>query len=87
MYFVPRFLTLWYTSARLDPISLAEISMRDLRRHAVIVIIIGLIGFSALARRPRFEQIHTVDVLQLLVSGACFGIGLTLLFSRLLTKP
>jgi len=56
--------------------------MRDLRRHAVIVIMIGLIGFSTLARRPRFQDIHNVDILQLLASGACFGIGLTLLLSR-----
>jgi hypothetical protein len=56
--------------------------MRDLRRHAIIVIMLGLIGFSALARRPRFQEIHNVDILQLLGSGACFGVGLTLLLTR-----
>jgi hypothetical protein len=56
--------------------------MRNLRRHAVIIILLGLIGFSALARRPRFQEIHNVDILQLLASGACFGIGLTLLIGN-----
>ena len=56
--------------------------MRNVRRHAAIVIMIGLIGFSALARRPRFQEIHNLDIMQLLASGACFGVGLTLLLGR-----
>jgi hypothetical protein len=56
--------------------------MNKNRRRAVIVIIIGLIGLTTLMRRPRFETFHTVDVLQLLASGACFGVGATLLFGR-----
>lgn len=39
-------------------------------------LIVGLIGFLALTQRPRFADIHTVDVLQLLASGMCFGVAL-----------
>ena len=45
-------------------------------RSVVFLPIIGMIGFMNVARNPRFEAIHTVDVLQLLVSGLCVGIAL-----------
>lgn len=38
--------------------------------------LIGLIGLFNLMERPRFTAIHTVDVAQLLASGACFGVAL-----------
>jgi formate/nitrite transporter FocA (FNT family) len=41
--------------------------------------IIGMIGLLTLMRQPRFESFHTVDVLQLLASGACFGAALAAL--------
>ncbi len=53
-----------------------------LRVRALVVIIIGLIGLVSLMQRPRFQTYHTVDVLQLLASGMCFGLGLVYLLSR-----
>lgn len=44
-----------------------------------MALLIGLVEFSNIARNPRFEAIHTVDVLGLLASGACFGVALTVL--------
>jgi len=52
--------------------------MRKHRRSAPFVFILGIVGLIPLMRNPRFETFHTVDVLQLLASGACFGIALTL---------
>jgi len=40
---------------------------------------VGLIGFYNLMQRPRFADIHTVDVVQLLASGMCFGVALAAL--------
>lgn len=59
--------------------------MRDKRIVAAIFIpiLIGMIGFFNLTRRPRFELFHTVDVLQLLATGMCFGIALAALFAML----
>ncbi len=37
---------------------------------------LGIIGFATLAGRARFSGYHTVDVLQLLASGMCFGVAL-----------
>ncbi|MGB2593118.1 MAG: hypothetical protein WBG02_10995 [Candidatus Acidiferrum sp.] len=37
--------------------------------------LIGMIGLFNLMERPRFASIHTVDVVQLLASGACFGVA------------
>jgi len=44
---------------------------------------VGLIGFYTLMQRPRFAAIHTVDVIQLLASGMCFGVALAFLVSWL----
>jgi hypothetical protein len=48
------------------------------RRLAAIFVpaFVGLIGLFSLINRPRFQTYHTVDVLQLLASGMCFGIAL-----------
>ena len=48
--------------------------------------ILGLIGFINIARRPRFELFHTVDILQLLASGMCFGVALMILLGRMKTR-
>ncbi len=53
--------------------------MRTNRQRAAITLIIGLMGLVQLMRKDRFELFHTVDVLQLLVSGACFGGAITML--------
>jgi hypothetical protein len=45
----------------------------------VAPLVVGLIGFFTLMQRPRFADIHTVDVVQLLASGMCFGVALTAL--------
>jgi len=48
------------------------------RRFAAIFVpaLVGLIGLFSLIGRPRFQTYHTVDVIQLLASGMCFGIAL-----------
>lgn len=61
--------------------------MAGRKQTAAIVIVIGLIGLLPLTRRPRFQNYHAVDVLQLLASGACFGVGITLLVERIRSKP
>ena len=44
-----------------------------------IPVLIGCIGLSNTFRNPRFEAFHSVDVLQLIASGMCFGIALSAL--------
>lgn len=53
-----------------------EVSVSDGRKHlprALVPLLIGLIGLSNVIRQPRFQAFHTVDVLQLVGSGMCFG--------------
>lgn len=45
----------------------------------LLPVIIGLTGLSTLMQRPRFALIQTVDVVQLLGSGACFGVAIAAL--------
>ena len=49
------------------------------RKMGMVVLIVGLLGFLQLTRRPSFETIRTVDMLQLVASGACFGVALVTL--------
>jgi hypothetical protein len=39
-------------------------------------IIIGSVGLVNLMHQPRFEAYRTVDVVQLLGTGACYGVAL-----------
>ena len=55
------------------------------RNMVFIPFLVGLIGFMGLTHNPRFDAFHTVDVLQLLASGMCFGVALMAALGRL--KP
>ncbi|MGH9409011.1 MAG: hypothetical protein ACRD1V_06115 [Vicinamibacterales bacterium] len=45
-----------------------------------VLIMIGSIGFLNLMERPRFQLFHTVDVVQLLATGMCYGVALAWIF-------
>jgi len=45
-----------------------------------MAVVIGSMGLSQIMEKTRFAMYHTVDVVQLLGSGACFGVALTLVF-------
>ena len=44
-------------------------------------IILGCVGLTHLMSEPRFQSFHNVDILQLIVSGMCFGAALFALIS------
>ena len=62
--------------------------MAGRKRRPVVVFIIplffGLLGFYRVTQSPQFESYRTLHVIQLLVSGACFGAILTGLLVMLL---
>ncbi len=41
-----------------------------------IALVVGITGLMTVAGRPRFATYRTVDVLELVASGMCFGIAL-----------
>jgi hypothetical protein len=45
--------------------------------------VIGSVGLVNLVHQPRFETYRTVDVVQLLGAGACYGVALVALFALL----
>jgi hypothetical protein len=50
----------------------------------VIPLVVGLLGFSRVTQGPQFDSYRNVDVVQILVSGACVGAAMTgLLFTFL----
>ena len=49
---------------------------RSLGASVLVLIVIGSAGFFNLSERPRFQAFHTVDVLQLLATGMCYGVAL-----------
>lgn len=50
------------------------------RRPAVasilVPLIIGLVGLNSVMQRPRFAAYRTVDVVQFIGCGLCFGVAL-----------
>ena len=46
------------------------------KAQPVFLLIIGCIALTNVARNPRFEAFHTVDVLGLIAAGLCFGVAL-----------
>jgi len=59
---------------------------RYLVSGAFVPLVIGLFGVFDLTQRPRFANFHSVDVIQLIASGMCFGIALTALI-EFVRKP
>lgn len=39
----------------------------------LVVLLVGLAGFDRVTKSPNFELYRTVDIVQLLGSGVCFG--------------
>jgi len=56
--------------------------MKDRRRLAPIAFVLGVFALTMAMRSPRFESLHTTDVLVILGSGMWFGVGLMALFLR-----
>ena len=56
---------------------------RGLAGSILVLIVIGSIGFFNLTQRPRFQTFHSVDVLQLLATGMCYGVALAGIFALL----
>ena len=53
------------------------------RRRILVAAVVGTMGLFNVLRLPRFEMYHTVDVLQLVGSGMCFGVALATMFRGL----
>lgn len=59
---------------------------RNLSTTIIVLVVVGSIGFLNLSHEARFHMFHTVDVLQLLATGMCYGLALAGIFA-LLRKP
>lgn len=49
---------------------------RSVSASVFVLLIIGSIGFFDLMEKPRFQAFHSVDVLQLIATGMCYGMAL-----------
>ena len=56
-------------------------SRKTLTSAIVVPLIIGIVGLVTLMEKPRFAAFHSVDVLQLVGSGMCFGVALAALIA------
>jgi hypothetical protein len=65
---------------------MSVLNRKTLTSAVVVPLIIGLAGLMNLMQRPRFASFHSVDVVQLLASGMCFGVAVAAL-SALLRRP
>jgi len=56
------------------------------RGNPAFLVVFGFFVFFLAMRHPRFADIPNVLILQLVASGACFGIGIALLVVGLRAK-
>ena len=49
----------------------------------MIVVIVGFAGLNRVMQSPNFAMYRTVDVVQLLGSGVCFGVAMVLIINVL----
>ncbi len=54
---------------------------RRLLAPAFALVAIGAVGLMNVVERPQFEMVRTVDVVQLIGTGMCFGAALFLLMA------
>jgi hypothetical protein len=69
-----------------DPANLKPQHERK-RPHAVafmFLLFIALFNFHGVTQSPRFESYRTLDIVRLVLAGACFGVALVGLIVRLL---
>lgn len=52
------------------------------RKNFALAFLFGALAVANVMRNPRFETMHTVDMLQMIGGGMWFGVGLTWLFER-----
>jgi hypothetical protein len=69
--------------------SVSEATRVSSRRHPPVALLIfalffGLLGLFRVMQSPQFESYRTLDVIQLVVSGAGFGVALFGFMVRLL---
>jgi hypothetical protein len=62
-----------------SPKEASMINRKPLGSGIFVLILIGSIGLMNLMHQPRFETYRTVDVVQLLGSGMCYGVALVAL--------
>ena len=69
------------------PESEADKTTRRIRPPIFLIIfalMIGLLGFYRVADSPHFASYRTVDIIQLLASGACIGAAFMAVMLRIL---
>ncbi len=54
---------------------------------AIMAAVFGLIAFSGVASNPRFQTIHTLDVIRLMTAGAGVTVALMLLIDFYFPGP
>ena len=62
----------------------ARLRLRRVVSIVLVLVSVGLIGLYNVASKPRFETFHSVDVVQLIATGMCFGaaLGMLVMFLR-----
>jgi hypothetical protein len=53
----------------------------------LILLLFGIGGIFDVVEMPRSPELRTVEVVQLVASGMCFGVALVWLIARLRGKP
>ena len=59
---------------------------KPLVASVLVPVLVGSVGLMHLASQPRFASIQTVDVVQLLGTGLCYGVAMAAVIAMLRGK-
>ena len=56
---------------------------RSVWSRFALMLVFGGLELYLVMRTPRFQEIHNIDIAQLMVSGLCFGVALSILIGAI----
>jgi hypothetical protein len=58
-------------------------SGRSVWGRFALMLVFGAMELYFVMRSPRFQDMHNIDIAQLMVSGLCFGVALSILIGAI----
>ncbi len=61
-------------------------NQRSVWSRFALMLVFGAIELGFVMRSPRFQEMHNIDIAELMVSGLCFGVALSILIGAIRGK-
>jgi hypothetical protein len=69
--------------AAIEPLGGWMTKRRSVWGRFALMLVFGALEMFMEMRSPRFQEIHNIDIAQLMVAGLCFGVALSILIGAI----